>query len=114
MAKNGVLTFSTDSSINVIDITGDVAGFVAESGCREGAVLVFVNGSTASVSTIEYEPGLRKDIVEALQRLFPKGKDEIHGTFGLGFVLQNKIQLDLAGNFSRSVSEILLSAVFRF
>ena len=78
MAKNGVLTFSTDSSINVIDITGDVAGFVAESGCREGAVLVFVNGSTASVSTIEYEPGLRKDIVEALQRLFPPGKEYHH------------------------------------
>lgn len=51
---------------------------------------------------------------EALQRLFPRGDDEIHGTFGLGFVLQNKIQVDLAGNFSRSVSEFLLSAVFRF
>ncbi|MBN2289452.1 MAG: outer membrane protein transport protein [Candidatus Glassbacteria bacterium] len=51
---------------------------------------------------------------EALQRLFPKGDDEIHGTFGLGFVLQNKIQVDLAGNFSKSVSEVLISAVFRF
>ena len=51
---------------------------------------------------------------EALQRLFPRGDDEIHGTFGLGFVLQNKIQLDLAANFSKSVSEFLLSAVFRF
>ena len=51
---------------------------------------------------------------EALQPLFPRGRDEIHGTFGLGFVLQNKIQLDTAVNFSRSVSEFLLSAVFRF
>ncbi|MFC1614684.1 OmpP1/FadL family transporter, partial [Gemmatimonadota bacterium] len=51
---------------------------------------------------------------EALQRLFPRGEDETHGTFGLGFVLQNKIQIDLAGNFSKSVSELLLSAVFRF
>ena len=51
---------------------------------------------------------------EALQRLFPRGEDEIHGTFGLGFVVQNKIQLDLAVNFSKRVSEILLSSVFRF
>ena len=51
---------------------------------------------------------------EALKRLFPRGSDEVHGTFGFGFVLQNKIQLDTAVNFSRSVSEFLLSAVFRF
>ena len=51
---------------------------------------------------------------EALKRLFPRGSDEVHGTFGFGFVLQNKIQLDTAMNFSRSVSEFLLSAVFRF
>jgi len=51
---------------------------------------------------------------EALKRLFPRGNDEVHGTFGFGFVLQNKIQLDTAANFSRNVSEFLLSAVFRF
>ncbi len=51
---------------------------------------------------------------QALRRLFPPGKDEIHGTMGFGFVLQNKIQVDAAVNFSRSVAEALLSAVFRF
>jgi len=51
---------------------------------------------------------------EALKRLFPRGSDELHGTFGFGFVLQNKIQIDTAVNFSRNVSEFLLSAVFRF
>ncbi len=51
---------------------------------------------------------------EALRRLFPRAKDEIHGTFGFGFVLQNKIQLDAAVNLSSSVVEGLLSAVFRF
>ncbi|MBW7995402.1 MAG: hypothetical protein FVQ81_02290 [Candidatus Glassbacteria bacterium] len=51
---------------------------------------------------------------ETLRRLFPRTKDEIHGTFGFGFVLQNKIQLDAAVNFSSSVTEALLSAVFRF
>ena len=51
---------------------------------------------------------------EALKRLFPRGSDEVHGTCGFGFVLQNKIQIDTAVNFSRNVSEFLLSAVFRF
>ena len=51
---------------------------------------------------------------EALRRLFPESENEIHGTFGFGFVLQNKIQLDAAVNLSSSVAEALLSAVFRF
>ncbi len=51
---------------------------------------------------------------EALRRLFPRVGDEVHGTFGFGFVLQNKIQLDAAVNVSSSVAEALLSAVFRF
>jgi long-chain fatty acid transport protein len=51
---------------------------------------------------------------EALKRIFPRGKSTVHGTFGLGFVLENKIQLDTAVNFSRSVSEVLISAAFRF
>jgi hypothetical protein len=51
---------------------------------------------------------------EALRRLFPRADDEVHGTFGFGFVLQNKIQLDAAVNLSSSVAEALLSAVFRF
>ena len=51
---------------------------------------------------------------EAFRRLFPRGKNEVHGTLGFGFVLLNKIQLDAAVNFSRSVTETLLSAVFRF
>ena len=54
------------------------AAFVTRSGCREGALLVFVNGSTASVSTIEYEPGLVQDITDALSRLFPPGQDYAH------------------------------------
>jgi len=51
---------------------------------------------------------------EALKRLFPRGRDEVHGTCGCGFVLQNKIQFDTAVNLSRSASEFLVSAVFRF
>ena len=78
MNTRGSLLFETDSTINVIDITGEARAFVRRSGCREGALLVFVNGSTASVSTIEYEPGLVRDITEALTRLFPPEQDYHH------------------------------------
>lgn len=51
---------------------------------------------------------------EALKRLFPRGRDDFHWTFGLGTVLGNKIQVDAAVNFSRNITEALISAVFRF
>lgn len=51
---------------------------------------------------------------EALKRLFPRGRDDTHLTFGTGAVLSNKIQIDAAINVSRNITEALLSAVFRF
>jgi len=51
---------------------------------------------------------------EALKRLFPRGRDDRHVTFGTGAVLSNKIQIDAAVNISRNITEALLSAVFRF
>src|SRR5207253_11081186 len=44
---------------------------VAESGIQAGIVHVFVVGSTAAVGTIEFEPGLRKDLPQLLDRLMP-------------------------------------------
>jgi len=56
---------------------------VKESGIRNGTATVFVPGSTASVTTIEYEPNLIKDVKKALDRLAPYGKDyEHHKTWG--------------------------------
>jgi secondary thiamine-phosphate synthase enzyme len=53
------------------DLTERVAAVVAASGVRAGIVHVFVVGSTAAVGTIEFEPGLRKDLPEMLDRLMP-------------------------------------------
>ena len=44
MSNSTSLHFRTDAAINVIDITGEAASFVAESGFRAGGLLVFVNG----------------------------------------------------------------------
>jgi len=58
--------------VQIIDITDIVNRALDESEIENGIVTVFVPGSTAAVTTIEYEPGLLKDLPAALERLFPK------------------------------------------
>ena len=55
-----------------VDITDAVQNAVRRAKIREGLVTVFVTGSTAGVTTIEYEPGLVRDLKEAVERLFPE------------------------------------------
>ncbi len=57
---------------DILDLSDIVEEKVSESGFKEGFVLIFVPGSTAAVTTTEYEPGLKKDIPLALDRLFPR------------------------------------------
>jgi secondary thiamine-phosphate synthase enzyme len=56
------------------DLTAQVGEVVAHSGVRTGIVQVFCIGSTAAVGTIEFEPGLQKDLPETLDRLIPPGR----------------------------------------
>jgi len=56
---------------DIIDITDTVQKIVEQSQIRNGLACVFVAGSTGAVTTMEYEPGLRKDIPRALERLVP-------------------------------------------
>src|SRR4030042_1833300 len=63
---------------DVIDITGEVAGIVEKSKAKNGSALVFVSGSTASVSTIEHEPNLVKDVNKALDGVAPYGAKYEH------------------------------------
>ena len=71
--KNSDLSFKTSGDTDIIDITAHVSRKVAESGLTEGQVLIFVPGSTAAVTTIEYETGVVKDLQEAIERLTPSG-----------------------------------------
>ncbi|WP_319508623.1 secondary thiamine-phosphate synthase enzyme YjbQ [uncultured Methanolobus sp.] len=72
--------FSLDTSGNadVLDITTQVSGLVASSGFSDGIVLVYVPGSTAAITTIEFEPGLVRDLKVALERLAPEGTTYFH------------------------------------
>jgi secondary thiamine-phosphate synthase enzyme len=65
------------------DITDEVRKFVRESGKKDGAVLVFAKGSTGAVTTIEYEPGLKKDFPRIMDRIAPYGEHyDHHNTWG--------------------------------
>ena len=72
------LSFSTTAGTDVIDITRPVSEKVAESGIAEGQVLVFTPGSTAALTTIEYESGVVRDLIEAIERIVPKDMDYRH------------------------------------
>jgi len=72
------LELRTEGENNVVDITGEVQQAVEESGLDTGVVTVFVPGSTAAITTIEFEPGLAKDFPGMLERVAPKDIDYEH------------------------------------
>lgn len=63
---------------DVLDITGEVQNAIAQSGLKEGSVLVFNKGSTGGITTLEFEPGLVKDLPESLRKIAPKDADYGH------------------------------------
>jgi len=63
---------------DIIDITDKTSEAIKESKIKNGLVTVFVSGSTAAVTTIEYEPGLRYDFPEMLSRVAPKDIEYEH------------------------------------
>ena len=67
------IEFKTSGEGDIVDITAKVASVVKRGKITDGIVCVSVVGSTASITTVEFEPGLVKDIGEAVERLFPKG-----------------------------------------
>ncbi len=73
MVVNERLAVQTKGHCDIIDITSQVAQQVAESGMSSGMVTIFVAGSTAGVSTIEYESGLIDDFQGMWERNVPTG-----------------------------------------
>ena len=72
------IEIETSGHRDMHDITGRVAGIVAKSGIRTGLVHVFNVGSTAAVGTVEYEPGLERDVPELFDRLIPPSRNYGH------------------------------------
>ena len=62
----------------MIDITGEVQSKIRSAGFVEGNVLVFVGGSTAGVTTIEFEPGLKRDYPQFFEKIIPSNVSYHH------------------------------------
>jgi secondary thiamine-phosphate synthase enzyme len=61
----------TSGEGEIVDITPEIRSAVQDSGIRDGLVNVFVQGSTAALTTIEYEPGVLSDLRRALSVIAP-------------------------------------------
>ena len=67
----GELQLSTRGDGEILDITADVQRLVAEGPVSDGVVTAFVRGSTAAITTMEFEPGGVSDLQALLDRLVP-------------------------------------------
>jgi secondary thiamine-phosphate synthase enzyme len=72
------LRFSTQGDGDVVDLTAEVQALVEEAGVAEGQALAFVRGSTAAISTMEFEPGGVQDLRAMLERLIPTAGEYEH------------------------------------
>lgn len=72
------LHFSTNGENDMKDITENIQQTVKESNLTNGIVCVFVPGSTGSLTTIEFEPGLQQDFPETMNEIAPKNKYYAH------------------------------------
>ena len=75
---SGELNVSTRGDADIVDITGDVARIVGEGPIDDGLVTAFVRGSTAAITTMEFEPGGIADLRALLDRLIPVEGDYEH------------------------------------
>ena len=83
MIKTSHIELSTGGHTDIIDITDSVRKEVESSSVKEGVVNLFVVGSTAGLTTIEYEPGLvEHDLKEFFEKIAPYNADyKHHGTW---------------------------------
>ena len=72
------INIQTTGHGNMQDITDEISRIVGDSKVTTGIVQVFNVGSTGAVGTIEFEPGLEKDLPAILDRLMPPGRDYGH------------------------------------
>jgi len=79
MVKTEKIKVRTRGNCDIVNITEQVSSFVAESGIRCGTVTLFNVGSTAGITTTEYEPGLvNYDIKAAFEKIAPQNSRYEH------------------------------------
>jgi secondary thiamine-phosphate synthase enzyme len=72
------IQLTTEGNTDIINITSAIAEAVKGSGLKEGMAFLFVVGSTAGLTTCEYEPGLVSDLKKFFEKLIPKNAPYAH------------------------------------
>ena len=75
---NETIKLSTNGFPDIIDLSHEISAVLSRSGVSEGLLTVFVPGSTAGITTLEYEPGLLQDLPALCEKLAPRGVDYHH------------------------------------
>ena len=75
---NERIELDTKGDGDLIDLTAEVARLIEGTGLTTGSVTVFVVGSTAAITTFEYEPGLVHDMRELYEKLVPRKRRYAH------------------------------------
>jgi secondary thiamine-phosphate synthase enzyme len=74
--QTALLRLRTRGEGEIVDLSEGLASALRTAGARYGVVTVFVTGSTAAVTTMEYEPGGVADLGELIERLVPRARPE--------------------------------------
>ena len=72
-AQNGWIFVTTTGGTDIVDITPEIRNEIVKSRVRNGAVTLFVPGSTGALTTIEFESGVVNDLKKAIERMAPEG-----------------------------------------
>lgn len=78
MVHTQELQVSVKRNCDIVDITPDMHEAIRQSGLTSGIITAFCPGSTGGITTIEYEPGLLKDLPEFFEKLLPSNRTYHH------------------------------------
>ena len=75
---NKRLTIQTSGPGDLINITDDITTLLSQTELKTGQVVVFHIGSTAAITTFEYESGMIKDVQELFEKIIPRNQHYHH------------------------------------
>ena len=75
---NAILEIHGSSDMDVVDVTEEVRDFIRANNIQDGILVVFTPGSTAGVTTIEYESGAVADLKRAMESIAPRDAEYEH------------------------------------
>jgi secondary thiamine-phosphate synthase enzyme len=78
LSATGRTEISTDGDGSILDLSGSIEEFLAVHEAWNGILVVFVPGSTAAITTIEFESGALEDLRRTIETIAPRGSDYAH------------------------------------